>query len=506
MTDVILYAPNGFRIQPGNLQLPTGLIALSSVLKKGGFSVKIINEMTLNDSIKHAMKVIDSKTILFGITSMSGTPIYDALIVSKKVKEKYPDLPIVWGGSHASLLPEQTVKHPLVDIIVRGPGEKTIVALTKALKNKKPLKDIKGITYKENGKIVNNPDADYVDINEFPMLDYGALDMEKYIAATPKSKMTYDSLNTRIMSYHSSRGCCHRCGFCAIHAFCRGVWQRYTPERVIKELKILVKKYKVNGIFFMDDNFFVDKNRVEKICDLLIKENLNIIWAGNCRIDYFVGYSDEFVDKLKRSGLVQLVFGAESGSQRMLDYMKKDITVEQILESAKKCKKHGIKTKYCFMVGLPTERTDDLYKTVDVVNKIYQIFPQSIGSISIYTPYEGTELMEQSIKYGLKPPTDLEGWGKYNYLSFNTPWGTKEFVNLVKIISMTSHFLVGYQSSERFDSMWKKVSFILLKKDAKFRWEHKMFKFAPEWKLVKRYFDAQIQKYENQWMKTLEAI
>jgi radical SAM superfamily enzyme YgiQ (UPF0313 family) len=158
------------------------------------------------------------------------------------------------------------------------------------------------------------------------------------------------------------------------------------------------------------------------------------------------------------------------------------------------------------MVGLPTERTDDLYKTVDVVNKIYQIFPQSIGSISIYTPYEGTELMEQSIKYGLKPPTDLEGWGKYNYLSFNTPWGTKEFVNLVKIISMTSHFLVGYQSSERFDSMWKKVSFILLKKDAKFRWEHKMFKFAPEWKLVKRYFDAQIQKYENQWMKTLEAI
>jgi radical SAM superfamily enzyme YgiQ (UPF0313 family) len=437
---------------------------------------------------------------------MSGTTIYDGLQVSKKVKEKYPNLPIVWGGSHASLLPEQTVKHPLVDIIVRGPGEVTIVALAKALKNKKSLSNIKGITYKENGNIINNPDADYVDINEFPMLDYDAFEMEKYITKIAPNKLTYDDLSTRIIGYGSSRGCFHRCGFCAISSFYGRHWLSYKPERVVKELKLLVKKYKVNGVIFSDDNFFVDKNRVEKICDLLIKEKLNLKWGAMCRCNYFANYSDEFIEKLKESGCASLYFGAESGSQRMLDYMKKDIKVQDIIVCTKKTRQHGIKAKFFFMMGFPGETIKDLYKTIDVLNEIYKIIPETLHPVLIYTPYAKTDLMEQSIKYGLKPPETLEGWGTYNFLTYNKPWGTPEFKSLVETVSMLSQFLLGYQKGERYNKIWQRVAFEVLSRDAKFRWEHKLFKFAPEWKLVKRYFDVQIQKCKNQWIKTLEAI
>ncbi len=503
--DVILYSPNGFKIE-SNLQMPMGLMALSSCLKKAGCTVKIVNELDIKDNIKIVLDSIGNNTIFFGIGSMSGTTIYDGLLVSKKVKEKYPNLPIVWGGSHASLLPEQTLRNSLIDIIVRGPGEITILALAKALKNKKSLKNIKGITYKENGKIINNPDADFVDINQFPMLDYEAFDMEKYITKVDSDKLTYDDISTRSIGYCSSRGCFHRCGFCAISSFYGKHWLSYKPERVIKELKILIKEYKINGVVFSDDNFFIDKNRVEKICDLMIKENLNIKWGAMCRCNYFANYSDEFIDKLKKAGCTSLFFGAESGSQRMLDYMKKDIKVSDIIECAKKSRKHGIKAKFFFMMGFPGETVKDLYKTIDVLNEVYKIIPETMHPVLIYTPYAKTDLMEESIKHGLKPPETLEGWGTYNFLTYNKPWGTSEFISLTETISMLSQFLLGYQKGERYSKIWQKIVFEILKLDAKFRWEHKFFKFAPEWKMVKIYFDGQIQECKNQWMKTLEAI
>jgi radical SAM superfamily enzyme YgiQ (UPF0313 family) len=504
--DIVLYTPSGFKIEPNKLTLPLGLMALSSCLKKVGYTVKIVNEPYIRDNIKVILNSIGKNTILFGIGSMSGISIYDGLSVSKKIREKYPNLPIVWGGSHASLLPEETVKNPLIDIIVRGPGEKTIIRLANALKNKKSLKNIKGITYKENGNIISNPNADCVDINKFPMFDYEAFDMEKYITKIAPNKLTFDDFSTRTGGYSSSRGCIHRCGFCALSSLCGRKWVGYKPERVVKELKILVKKYKINGVVFSDDNFFIDKNRVEKICDLLIKEKLDLKWGAMCRCNYFANYSDEFIDKLKRAGCESLFFGAESGSQRILDFIKKDIKVSDIIECAKKSRKHGIKTKFFFIMGFPGETVKDLYKTIDVLNDIYKIIPETFHSVLIYTPYAKTDLMEESIKYGLKPPTDLEGWSFFNFLTYNKPWGTPEFKSLVETVSMISQFLLGYQTRERYSKAWQRIAFEILKRDAKFRWEHKFFKFALEWKIVKRYFDNQIQEYKNQWIKTLEAI
>lgn len=503
--DIVLYAPNGFKTER-LLQLPLGLMAISSCLKKAGFTVKIVSEFTLEDNIRVALESIDDNTIFFGINSLSGTTVYDALLVSKKIKEKHPELPTVWGGSHVTLLPEQTVKHPLIDIVVRGQGEITVVRLAKALQNphKYALNFIDGITFKFDGEIINTPDAKFVDINNFPMLDYDAVDMDKYIKPADLEQ-THDDITNRVIGYSSSRGCPMRCEFCAISALMERHWLRYTPERVVKELEILKKKYNMSGVIFADDNFFVDKERIEKICDLLIKKKLNLSWGANCRCDYFANFSDEFIEKLKKAGCVDIFFGAESGSQRILDYMKKDITVEQILDCARRTRHHGIKAKFFFMMGFPDETVEDLHKTMDLLDKIYKIIPETTHPVLIYTPYAKTALMEKAKARGFIPPDNLEDWGMYNFLRYEKPWGTKEYQNIVKVFSIICHFLLGYQTTDRFPKLWMKIAFKILKADAKFRWKHKFFKFAWEWKLVKRYYDNQLENCKKQWLEGLKC-
>lgn len=442
---------------------------------------------------------------------MSGTPIYDNLIVCQEVRNNHPDLKIVWGGTHPTILPEQTVKHPLVDIVVRGSAEETSVQLARALKDRHylyrmGLKNIKGLTYKDDGKVISTPDAEFPDINKYPMMDYEGLDdMETYVSKTPEEKLGYDDFNTRTSGFASSRGCPHRCGFCSISSFCQRQWRFYPPERVVKEMKMLVEKYDINGFVFNDDNFFVSRERVEKICDLMVKEGLSIKWGANCRIDYFDKYSDDFIRKLKRAGCVQLFFGAESGSQRILDYMKKGITVEQTLDSAKRCKRLGLRAKYFFMMGFPNETLEDLHMTIDLIDEIYGIFPDSLQPILIYTPYEKTFLMEESKKLGLVPPDTLEGWGEYNFLKYEIPYGDAKFVGTVKTVSMISHFLLGYQRGERFPKRWQRIGYWFLKKDAKFRWKHKVFGFAPEWNLVHRYMNSQMDKQKERWLSRVRG-
>ncbi len=499
--DVILYAPNGFRLNIKNFQLPFGLIALSGCLKKAEFSVNIVNEATIEQSLKKIMSSIGSNTLFIGLTCMTGSPIYDNLAVSQNIREKYPDLPLVWGGAHPTSSPEQTLKHPLVDIIVRGPGEKTVVELAKALKSKKSLEGIKGLSFKKNGEIIHNSDRELEDINNFPMFDYDALDMKRYMIIKKDSEVTPEDIATRYTGYFSSRGCVHRCGFCSTASDCHRGWQAYKPERVVKELKILKKKYNLKGIVFADENFFVSKERAEKIFDLMIKEKMNLKWSSaSCRVNYFANYDDAFIEKMKKSGCVSLHFGAESGSQRMLDFMRKDITIEQIIETTRKCKKHGIKAKFYFMMGLPTETVKDLYRTVDLMLKINKIFPDKFEYISIFTPFAGTYLMNYITKNGFKPPASLEEWGKYNYLTFSTPWGGKKFRDTVKVITMLSQFLAGYHYADRGLKIWQRLIFLLLKIDAKFRFKRKLFSLAPEWKMVKKYLDKYIEDRSQSWM------
>tara|TARA_Y100000310_G_C20518264_1_gene732306 strand:- start:94 stop:1071 length:978 start_codon:yes stop_codon:yes gene_type:complete len=248
------------------------------------------------------------------------------------------------------------------------------------------------------------------------------IDMKKYI---PESE------GKTWISYQSSRGCPHNCTFCVNRVTNNTRYRTRSAEKVVEDVEFLVKKYNVGGVIFIDDNFFVKKQRVIDICKGIIKKNLKISWIGECRADYFKkGLVDEEVlEWCSKAGLTELTIGAESGSKKMLEFMCKGITNEQILHSARICKKYNIVPDYSFIIGLPTEKKEDVLLSLRLVKKLLKMNPNMLGGINTYRPYPKSEIADLLEKQGkFHPPKTLRDWSKGKYVSmyvertFKQPW------------------------------------------------------------------------------------
>lgn len=468
MTDVVLFNP--VRVYSANPPTPLSLMALSTCLKQNGYEVKIVDGGIEKNAEKEVLSSLDD-AICFGITCMTGPPIHIGLSMAKKVREKIPELPIVWGGFHPSLLPEQTIQHPLVDIVVRGQGEETMVELVDALKNRQPLKNVKGLTYKQDGKIISNLPRPLRDINDFPMPDYSSIDIKGYAKHGP-------------VYYLTSRGCPYRCAFCTINHLYGRRWFRYPAERVIQELKFIVETYGVKDFRFGDDNFFVDTQRVKQICDGI--EELDITWESFGRCDIFSRLSNDVLKKIKSSGCTWISFGAESGSQKILDMIHKDITIKEIIETVKKCKEFNIDADFTFMTGFPGESINDLKMTMKLFDKMYSINKNISIRLFSFTPSPKIELIDACVKNGLTLPTSFEEWGKFGYEEHINPWLSAEHKSLIKTFDFLITFLFAV-NKKRFEKKWQNIIYKILRKDARIRWRHRFFRFPLEWLLVRKY-------------------
>lgn len=437
MADVILFRPKILKGEARSLspRPPLGLLFIASSLIKNNYNVKIIDEENNFYWLDDLGKELDDSTICVGISSMTGNQILGGLRFARVIKSRF-NIPIVWGGLHASMLPEQTVKNNLVDIVVRGEGEESFLKIVTALKHGSGLKDIPNVWWKEDGKIYSNPKDQYIDLNNLPPLPYHLLNCETYIRAKrsshPNCKYIFD-LNT-------DRGCPHKCGFCYNININRCTWRGFAASSVAEQVEYIAKKFSLDGINFVGDNFFVDKKRVTNICAEIIKKKIKIAWHADCRIDYFAKYDDSFIDLLKRSGCNVLTFGIESGSQRMLNLIDKDIELGEVFKVNERCKKWNLGVTYHFMAGFPDETKEDLLQTYKVMLKLYEQHPNAnfLGP-SIYTPYPGTPLYYRCLEMGFKPPQTLEDWAKFDWdektrLPFISPNYSKWLMKSVNVV------------------------------------------------------------------------
>ena len=275
---------------------PLSLMAVARMVEKE-FDVEIIDER-VDKKPKEKVADIIQECLCFGITALTGSQIKYALGMAKFVKENAPSIPIVWGGWHPSVVPEQTAMHPLVDIVVRGQGELSFREIVKALSFNKPLADIPGITYKENNTIVSTPDRPFCDVNEFPPMPYHLVNVENYIGSPPSSD------GARIISYISSQGCPHRCAFCSDSRVYKRKWSGLRAELVVDELEKLSRTYNIEGFFFEDSNFFGSLERVRAICKEITKRKLAIKWEAEVRTEKFVRADKELKDMIKRADVI----------------------------------------------------------------------------------------------------------------------------------------------------------------------------------------------------------
>ena len=473
MTIILIYPQTGIR----EISLPPfSLMAIAAILEKRGFRVKIIDARVERDYRKKIQESLTDNVIFLGISSMTGSQIRNGLEIARIVRKQASEIPIVWGGFHPTLLPRQTVKHALVDIVVKGQGEITAAELAECLTGKRRLEEVKGILYKKNGKILETPERSPENVNSFPPMAYDLVDVEKYLV---------HDVSPRTIGYISSRGCPHSCGFCAISKFYAGKWSGLEPERVADELENLVDRFGVNGIKFLDDNFFVDKERVRQICEMIVERSLNIKWNASCRCNYIVRYDTNLLSLMKKSGCHTIEFGGESGSQRILDMISKEIHVTHILRSAEICCEYEFVGAYSFMMGFPYETESDLSETLALMDSLRKLLPDIEMNMFIYTPYPETPLYYASIKNGFVPPQDLEQWSHFSHNRVVIPWIDDKRKRLLEELSFLSWFAFTPSLGKKLRKKHLKLLFSILRKLAIFRWNNRIFELPIEWRILK---------------------
>lgn len=456
MTDVVLFKP--IYTYYSEAHIPYSLLFVASYLVKEGFSVRIIDECIEPKWKNIVLKELKNKPLLFGVTSMTGQQIKNGLKFTEFIK-KNSNVPVVWGGPHLVILPKQTLKNHLIDFVVRGEGEITILELVRALKQKKKFKNILGLGYKKNDELFLNKNRSQINLDEIPEIPFHLVDIEKYIDSDFGCKRTFRMPTTR--------GCPHKCTFC-VHTLYKSPWRSMSVEKIILDLKKIIERFNIDSLYWMDDNFFVDKKRVDRIVKSLIEEGINISWSANCRIDYLDSYDYSFLDLLKRSGCYDLSIGIESGSNKVLKNIKKGITREQILRVKDKLSARGIRQTYLFMIGFPDETREDVFQTVSLIKQLLKDnkYFHMAFSPTPYTPYPGTELYETAVKKGFLEPKNLEGWINMDWQDINLPWfskSEKKFIESVMTnlrgLAINNYFLRKYFLFKLF--LLEKFGFIM---------------------------------------------
>ncbi len=452
-------------------QVPLSLLHIAAALQQEGFKVKVL-DMRLEDYRR--FKVGDP--VFMGISCMSGLQIKYALEFAQQARMQSPSVPLVWGGVHPTLLPEQTVLNDWVDIVVRGEGELVIKDLANALAEKQPLGDIPGITYKVNSSIRSNPDGKTINLDDIPIaLPYDLLQMDKY-----------PSFRAGRFHIQTSRGCPHRCGFCYNTNFNRNRWRGKTANRVLDEIQYIKERYPhIQIIDPIDDNVFVDEFRVEQICHGLIERKLGIQWRANCRFDYLANYDKDFLELLQKSGCVELDFGGESGSDRIQQLICKDVTADEMLQSVDNLRRYApsIEPYVSWMSGLPGETDEDLEATFDLMDRMREINPKTQHyGIFVYTPFP-SPVMEY-LPPEFTAPQTLEDWGSIHVFHFDPPWHTKEQVEKLHAISTVTRIAFYPEARIRERDLAYKFAYKIMNGLARYRWRHRNFSFPIELKIA----------------------
>lgn len=478
MSKIILINPP-FNVAKENYEssISVGLLSIASFLKSKGVSVSIIDGARQKNYLDLIYKNIS--TVEFAGLSVMTTQIPNALAISRLIKEKNQDCKIIWGGSHPTFFPEETIKNSLIDVVVNGEGEEAMLDIV----NQKKPQEIDGITFRNNGRaIVNKPRALH-DPARMPLFDWELM---------PKEILN----SLKIVPSLTSRGCPHRCTFC-INAILDYRWRPRTVEQVLEDLQIIKTKeyFKNKPLRFWDENFFVDIKRAEAIIDGMIEKKIDLPWETTVRANYLKDgmIDDQFMAKLKKSGCYLLAFGAESGSEKILKKIQKNIIPAEIINSAKLCLKYDIIPQYSFMIGLPGEKKEDMKATLRLIDKLISLSDKvQILGPQAFRPYPGSPLFAECVKSGWRSPSSLEEWSNYvqNELSYlnikDFPWvKDKDYVESMEAyVRFGAHSFKSAMGSSVKSQKMIKFLFVLI---CKLRWKLKFFFFPIEFKLAKKY-------------------
>jgi len=369
----------GKRIGGGTVP-PFALLEVATVLKKSKNDVRFIDAQ--GERISHERLASESTSYDVVIISTSTMSFNEDVQLLSLLKQNYKNLTTIAFGAHPTFLPRNSLSRKSVDIIVRHEPEFVIRDVIYQMKHKKgQWKSVKGIGYKENGKIIiNEPYPLIENLDELPFPD---------VTLLPTNVEYFNPLvlQTPYITTATSKGCPGRCTFCTAPYF-DGMKTRFqSANYVVEEIKYFIK-HGYKEVYFRDDTFFVNKNRDVEICQTIINEKLDISWLANARINLI---DKETIELAKAAGCHTIKFGVESGSQKILDNVRKGQTIEQVRKIFKATKEVGMKTHAHMMLGMPGETIETLEDTIKLA---IELEPDTV-TFGICTPYPGSPLFNE---------------------------------------------------------------------------------------------------------------
>lgn len=376
--------------QAGGNEPPLGLCYLASIIKQEGFDVRIIDTQAVGLGLEETVRLIENlRPKYVGITATT-MAIESASELARNIKALDSKIKVIIGGCHVSSLPVETLQeYGFFDVGVVGEGENTIIELILALDNNVDLRTVRGIVSRQDGEVWLSGQRSR--IKNLDNLPYPAFDLLPEINRFYRLP-TQSLVGKNSFSLVTSRGCPGKCSFCDKKVFGEYI-SMHSPEYIIEMLCILNKAHKINNILFEDDNFMFSKQRLRAFSDLFRKESLKVRWSALARVDYV---DKELLQIAKDSGCWQISYGIESGSQKILDFYHKGITLCQIKETIEMTKKIGLKIKCFFMWGNPTEDRDSIAETINFIRNL----DTDDISITFFTPYPGSEIWRNIKSYG----------------------------------------------------------------------------------------------------------
>lgn len=433
---VILFNP---RSANSKYRIPNSILQLGACLE-GRYDYVFLDGNREQNPLQTIAAYLESGEFrYFCVTTMPAQQLKEAIPFSKSVRERYPDVTIIWGGYFATNQHKAVLTSGFVDYVVAGPGDVAFPALLDALESGQPIDDIPNLIFPQNGSIIKTAKEALLNQDTLPPLPYEKLhqtyDIGGYLGDT--------YLGRRTAAYHSSIGCPFTCSFCAVVPIYNARWRGKSGENVYKDIKFLIDNFGADSVEFHDNNFFVSEKRTVEFARLIEPEQIS--WWGEARIDTLNKYKDESLQLMRDSGCKMIFFGAETGNDEVLKKMDKGGTQtgQQIKEFAARLAKFDIVPEYSFVLGTPAETPEKVMRQIDedinFIKEVKSINPNTEIIIYVYSPVptEGSELYADVLSSGFRFPETLEDWINPRWENFDlrknplTPWLTEEMIDKI---------------------------------------------------------------------------
>jgi len=415
--------------------LPLELLQIASGPVADGYEVVMVDAMVEPDYMAKVLEACDG-ALCFASSCILGYQVFDGYRMAKAVRERHPELPIIWGGWFPSVIPELYFEHGIADAVGIGQGELTFREVVQALDSGSDLAEVPGLALQRDGKVIQTAHRPVVGYDQFEPVPWQLLDFEPY--ADLQRKPTSMKVRHRFplpgkwttsnppvgFSYFSSFGCPEPCTFCCSPQLTGRRWKAIGGKQLAEDVAALHDRFGFDVLRFQDANFGVAEKRTKEFCETLVDLDIPVHWNGTIEIETIMRYKQETLDLLEASDCHLLWLGAEAGTPEMQERIKKHIKIDHIPQAIGELARRQIIPGTFWIIGYPGETQESMDATLRQAALIKYMYPIAGSEVYPFRPIPGTEDFDTAVKLGYQPPTDFEEWGmcfEYKYNSHNTP-------------------------------------------------------------------------------------